>query len=59
MRFVEYMQENGHRELAVWTDTETGLKAFIAIHDLTLGPALGGTRLTRTQSWTCCVSRAP
>ena len=45
MRFVEYMQENGHRELAVWTDTETGLKAFIAIHDLTLGPALGGTRI--------------
>ena len=45
MRFVEYMQENGHCELAVWTDTETGLKAFIAIHDLTLGPALGGTRI--------------
>ena len=45
MRFVEYMQKKGHRELAVWTDTETGLKAFIAIHDLTLGPALGGTRI--------------
>ncbi len=45
MRFVEYMQKNGHCELAVWTDTETGLKAFIAIHDLTLGPALGGTRI--------------
>ena len=45
MRFVEYMQKKGHRELSVWTDTETGLKAFIAIHDLTLGPALGGTRI--------------
>jgi leucine dehydrogenase len=43
--FVEYMQANGHRELAVWTDPDAGLKAFIAIHDTTLGPALGGTRI--------------
>ncbi|MEX2599712.1 MAG: Glu/Leu/Phe/Val dehydrogenase dimerization domain-containing protein, partial [Dehalococcoidia bacterium] len=39
------MQANGHEELAVWTDTAVGLKAFIAIHDTTLGPALGGTRI--------------
>jgi leucine dehydrogenase len=43
--FVEYMQANGHQELAVWTDPDAGLKAFIAIHDTTLGPALGGTRI--------------
>ena len=45
MHFVEYMRANGHQELAVWTDPATGLKAFIAIHDTTLGPALGGTRI--------------
>jgi leucine dehydrogenase len=45
MDFVEFMEKNGHQELAVWTDPEAGLKAFIAIHDTTLGPALGGTRI--------------
>ncbi len=45
MQFVEYMQANGHQELAVWTDPGAGLKAFIAVHDTTLGPALGGTRI--------------
>ena len=45
MHFVDYMEANGHQELAVWTDPKTGLKAFIAIHDTTLGPALGGTRI--------------
>ncbi len=45
MEFVEFMQANGHQELAVWTDPSVGLKAFIAIHDTTLGPSLGGTRI--------------
>ena len=45
MHFVKFMQKNGHQELAVWTDPAVGLKAFIAIHDTTLGPALGGTRI--------------
>ena len=43
MEFIEFMEANGHEELAVWTDPSVGLKAFIAIHDRTLGPALGGT----------------
>ena len=47
MHFVEFMQANGHQELAVWTDPAVGLKAFIAIHDTTLGPAMGGTRIWR------------
>ena len=42
MYFVEFMQNSGHQALAVWTDPAAGLKAFIAIHDTTLGPALGG-----------------
>jgi leucine dehydrogenase len=47
MEFVDFMQANGHEELAVWSDPAAGLKAFIAIHDTTLGPALGGTRIWR------------
>ena len=45
MHFVEFMNTRGHQELAVWTDQDSGLTAFIAIHDTTLGPALGGTRI--------------
>lgn len=45
MHFVEFMQTSGHQELAVWTDQDVGLTAFIAIHNTTLGPALGGTRI--------------
>ena len=45
MEFIEFMQANGHEELAVWTDPPNGVKAFIAIHDRALGPALGGVRI--------------
>jgi leucine dehydrogenase len=33
-----------HEQIAFCHDASTGLKAIIAIHDTTLGPALGGTR---------------
>src|ERR1700761_2242971 len=35
----------GHQKVVYCNDAETGLKAIIAIHDTTLGPALGGTRM--------------
>ncbi|WP_461453030.1 Glu/Leu/Phe/Val family dehydrogenase [Mucilaginibacter sp.] len=35
----------GHKKIVFCSDPETGLKAIIAIHDTTLGPALGGTRM--------------
>ena len=35
----------GHEQVVFCQDSETGLKAIIAIHDSTLGPALGGTRM--------------
>src|ERR1700761_4520352 len=35
----------GHKKVVFCSDPETGLKAIIAIHDTTLGPALGGTRM--------------
>jgi leucine dehydrogenase len=47
---VEYMSQRGHEEAATWIDRETGLRAIIAVHDTTLGPGLGGTRLRRYDS---------
>lgn len=41
----EYMQQMGHEQLVFCHDPHSGLNAIIGIHDTTLGPALGGTRL--------------
>ncbi len=45
MDITLYMEQHGHEQLVVCQDRSVGLKAFIAIHDTTLGPALGGTRM--------------
>ena len=45
MDITEHMERYGHEQLSIWTDPAVGLKAFIAIHDTTLGPALGGVRV--------------
>ena len=45
MNITEYMESHGHEQLALWTDPRAGVRAFIAIHDTTLGPALGGVRI--------------
>ena len=42
---VDKMDIMGHEQVVFCADKETGLKAIIAIHDTTLGPALGGTRM--------------
>jgi leucine dehydrogenase len=34
-----------HEQVVFCNDADTGLKAIIGIHDTTLGPALGGTRM--------------
>ncbi len=34
-----------HEEVVFCNDVDTGLKAIIAVHDTTLGPALGGCRM--------------
>ena len=39
------MEQHDHEEVLFCFDRPTGLKAIIAIHDTTLGPALGGTRM--------------
>jgi leucine dehydrogenase len=42
---LEQMQQMGHEQVVFCTDPHTGLNAIIAIHNTTLGPSLGGTRL--------------
>jgi glutamate dehydrogenase/leucine dehydrogenase len=41
----ERIQANGHEQVLFCYDRASGLKAIIAIHDTTLGPALGGCRM--------------
>lgn len=36
---------DGHEQVSWFHDKDTGLRAIIAVHDLTLGPALGGCRM--------------
>lgn len=50
MKIFEYMCKYGYEQLVFCHDKTTGLKAIIAIHDTTLGPALGGTRLWNYES---------
>jgi leucine dehydrogenase len=40
----------GHKKVVFCNDPDTGLKAIIAIHDTTLGPAIGGTRMWSYQT---------
>ncbi len=42
---LEQMLLKEHEQVVFCTDKSTGLKAIIAIHNTTLGPALGGTRM--------------
>ncbi|SMO49929.1 Glu/Leu/Phe/Val family dehydrogenase [Gracilimonas mengyeensis] len=39
------LANHGHEQVVMCSDPETGLRAIIAIHNTTLGPALGGTRM--------------
>lgn len=41
----EKMGAEGHEEVVFFSDPSCGLRAIVAIHDTTLGPALGGTRI--------------
>lgn len=42
---IDNNQFRGHEKLAYFHDKESGLKAFIAVHDTSLGPAAGGCRM--------------
>ena len=39
------IEAKSHEQILVCSDPKVGLKAIIAIHNTTLGPALGGTRM--------------
>lgn len=41
----ETLDTTGHEQVVFCHNKDVGLKAIIAIHDTTLGPALGGTRM--------------
>jgi len=42
---ISQMNDLGHEQIVFCQDEASGLKAIIAIHNTTLGPALGGTRM--------------
>ncbi len=45
MEIFKYMTNYKYEQLVMCQDEVSGLKAIICIHDTTLGPALGGTRM--------------
>ena len=44
MHIFDTLSSLGHEQLVLCHDKSTGYRGIIAIHDTTLGPALGGTR---------------
>ncbi len=45
MELFKYMENDDYEQVVVCQNKQSGLKAIIVIHDTTLGPALGGTRM--------------
>jgi leucine dehydrogenase len=50
MNFELIAQHGGHEQVVLCHNKDVGLKAIIAIHNTTLGPALGGTRMWNYKS---------
>ena len=50
MKIFEEMTARRHDQLVFWSEPAAGYRGIFAIHDTTLGPALGGTRLWRYAS---------
>lgn len=45
MEILKALAENDHEQVIFMNDNRVGLRAIIAIHNTTLGPALGGCRM--------------
>ena len=45
MKLFKELVSRGHEQIALFNDPESGLKGVVAIHNTTLGPALGGCRM--------------
>ncbi|WP_409301569.1 branched-chain amino acid dehydrogenase [Peribacillus sp. SCS-155] len=50
MEIFKYLEKYDYEQILFCQDKQSGLKAIIAIHDTTLGPALGGTRMWTYES---------
>ena len=50
MEIFKYLETYDYEQVVFCQDKQSGLKAIIAIHDTTLGPALGGTRMWTYES---------
>jgi leucine dehydrogenase len=44
-KLLDYMRKYGHKKVVFCNDSQTGLRAIIAIHSTDLGPATGGLRM--------------
>ncbi len=49
-KHFEYMEKHRYEQVVYFYDKTTGLKGITCIHNTTLGPALGGTRLWNYES---------
>ena len=58
MDILEYMSNQKYEQLTMITDPGVGLKAVIAIHDTTLGPSCGGTRIWPYESEAAAIEDA-
>ena len=47
---IDKIEAEGYENVVMANDPESGLKAVIAVHDTTLGPALGGLRMWNYES---------
>ena len=50
MEIFELIRDGGHEQVVFCSEPSCGYKGIIAIHDSTLGPALGGTRFWNYES---------
>ena len=50
MEVAAHADFDGHEMVVYCSDKSSGLRAFIAIHDTTLGPGMGGCRMKRYDS---------
>lgn len=50
MQIFDTLSSMGHEQVVLCSDPITGLRAILAIHDTSLGPALGGTRMWKYES---------
>ena len=50
MKIFKELNTRGHEQIAFFNDPYSGLKGIVAIHNTTLGPALGGCRMWNYKS---------